>query len=843
MPLAIRHSPMKNNLRHMTAKLPQTSELQKPSKKARRTRSQPVSVRGSLPARLAKRRRSPAKPWNWPPVLVALTAFSSGISLLAGGAWVSVQFMMNPNAFAGLNAQLLEPTESAPADGQPIESLTAIRAQLQQEGVQPAPTIPLKVPGAGANAPADLLMRLMVETAPPKSLICQSPCQQLSELRVYQPVPVAEAKDAKNRQTEQFVRLVSQVSLEGPAESFVIAPLVQSKSNRQGSNRPQALTALEGFRGEPPATKGVWLNLTGYRREGEATIAYGQVFHYNPERTNLSFMAQWTSTAGKLPAWQEVTGDGNPELVVDQSNGIEPKFVVYQLQSRNFLPNPIQLEEISLKEAVLDKSEPAGLSYNQALQLARIGLWSPALKQMEAVKQRRIQSKQEWPEAAQSQLDVIQLHAQIAQTQADAAETDPAQKAYNALLDGRWEEALKIFEADLDNANSIAIALKADKGRLWKRVEGAMKINPETAVRGWGALILAAQQGKPQAQAWLKQQTVPVGGSQDASGVQSAEMLLERLEVALSESTLINHPSQIVGSATPTFEINGADWLKPKQDTSLQLSKGQVWYQVQVAGFHDGQRWLRGLFSNLQVPRIEPGRRLWRILGLNLNSQIQVAAWMPDGTQKTAMATVKAVSFNNGTLQLLAAGEPIPGATPADNLGAGGTVPRPVAFTADKFRWLEPASITMTELNQQQSSWVSAILSNLWRELQAAGSLPGGSVPSSEEMLLESGNWQVQSIDLNGNQVPDAVLTLRPDLYANWNQSGASVAGSDNSSRTRTLIFDDAGKLLYSEFTSGAGQSLTGFADLEDGGPVALVVDGANGYSLKRWVSEKSRFE
>lgn len=768
-----------------------------------------------LPARNPKQ----AKRWQVPPGVVAVAAFAGGLSFLAGGAWMSIQMIMNPDAVMGLN-QFLPERERIPDPGNPPQTLAAIQAEIRGDGLIPG-TVKLLNSPKNPNMEPDLLVPVVIESAPPKHLMCMSPCQQLSELRIYQPVG-----DSKN--AEKHFRLATQTQLEGPAETFVLSGLDSASAKNRVSNRPQALTNIEPLQGEAPPT-GIWLNLTGYRRSGDTTLAYGQVFHYNPDRGHLGLMTQWVSPAGRVPSWQEVTASGRPELVVDQSIGLEPKFEVYQIQARNFVPNPIELTEISLKEPVLQ--DPV---YRDALMLAKSGLWSPAVQLLESLKEQKIKNNQAWPDSAQSQLDVVALHAKVTKAQADAAWSDPAQKALAGIIDGRWEEALKIFEGDLDNTYNISLLLKSDKSAISKRLDAALRQNPSSEVLlAWGAVLRSAKDGKGKAITWFKEQNKNNSSSFETAA--RVNQVLERLDVAMAESLLINHPGKLMGLAVPVAEVNAQDWMLPKKNDPLEKTEGQVWYQVRLAGFHDGQQWLRTPFLNLQLPNIEKGRRLWKVLGLNLDPNLQISVWLPDGSQKTVVATVKAVSFQKGVLELLAAGEQLPEQT---------QFPRPVAFTADKFRWLEPALMNLDELNRSQPVLVMGMLTNLWRELQRAGRLSVKGMPGLDQMLQQSSSWQVQLVDLNGNQLPDAVLTLQSDMASSWAGTGASLPhNSGDSSRPKTLIFDDNGRVIYSEFSSNSAESLTGFADLEDGGPVALVVDTANGYTLKRWMADRRRFE
>jgi hypothetical protein len=814
---------MNNNLINSGANPDPTSKSRKHSLTAMKAKQPPILAKANLPVRTGQQTQAPGVRRSGLSGLVALAAFGTGTGLLAGGAWLSVQLITNP-APASWVSQLPGKREVPVSDEiQPTVSLTEIRAELRKSGLVPAKLVPLNTKTQQLMPSAlgpEQLMQVLV-ASPPKSVKCQSPCKPIQELRIYQPSPPPH----DGSETEQYLRLVTQVPVSGPAESFVLTPVIKSEYDQQGSSRPLPLTALEPLRGQAPKT-GVWLNFTGYRSYGKTKIAYGQVYHYNPEHAHLSLMLEWTSPAGTVPIWQEVTGGGEPELVVNQTQGKDLQFEVYQLRRRNFVPNPIELDPISLKEPALPDE-----SYLEALQLAKNGLWSDAWKLMQSLKAERGKNKQGWPKAAQLQMDAIGFHAKMSQKQADASWADPKDRVLMALLDARWEKALEMFEANLDDSYKTALMLKADKGELWKRVEAALKINPQrAAVKGWGALILAAQEGKAQALAWLDAQ-----GNNSSAIVQQVDKLLERLDVALSESTLIDHSSKIVGSAVPVAEVKTADWLQSQSNASLQLAGGKVWYQVRVAAFHDGEDWVRAPFASLQVPRIEPGRRLWKVLGLNLDQKIEIGVWAANGEEKSVAATVKAVQFRNGAMQLLAEGDAIAGATPAD-FAAGKSWPRAVAFTAKKVQWLKPQLTALAELKKDRPELVKGMLDSLSEELQKAGRLPGNRALNVERILQQSGDWPVQLIDLTGNKLPEAVLTLSSDAFASGKKP-------DGSSGERTLIFDDTGALIYSELTSGAGQSLSGFVDLQDKLPVALMVRGNAGYSLKRWVPETGRFE
>jgi hypothetical protein len=112
----------------------------------------------------------------------------------------------------------------------------------------------------------------------------------------------------------------------------------------------------------------VWLALWDQRQEETNAIAYGYIIYYNPQRQNLLQLLSWQNPNGQLPKWEQVTGGGAKELVIDQTVDLEPQLTVYQVQETNFYLNPIQLAEISLKSPAFEDS-----GYQDALLIARNG--------------------------------------------------------------------------------------------------------------------------------------------------------------------------------------------------------------------------------------------------------------------------------------------------------------------------------------------------------------------------------------------------------------------------------------------------------------------------------------
>lgn len=766
--------------------------------------------------------RSKARGWavrekkgSWATSLLAIALVLSGAGVVTGGVWLSIQMFVNPDAAVWIN-QVLPEWAKNPSHRESPQTLTQIRASLRQLGQIPGEPLPLET-NAHTLQPTSLLLPVLRRRPH-----CQTGCEQIVELRLYQ---LSSWYRQELPKSETYYHLVSQLPVEGPEESFAIAPLVDAETANQGSTRPLPLSELGRFEGITPAP-GVWLYLMGQRVQAGTAITYGHVVHYNPSRTHLSLMLPWTTT-GLVPQWQEVTGGGFPELVVNQTVDLEPQLRVYQVKPLQFILNPIQLEAISLAEPALNDQ-----AYRNALLIARSGLWSPAWKWLQFIKR---QHQGRMPAAAQAQIDLIRLYAQLTQSEAEKTWASPSQEVLADLNDGRWGEALQVFQASVENTQEIAVLLKTDSDRLWNRVKAALRVNPERPeVLAWGALILAAQPGRGSAMAWLNQQpkTTP-------ATVAYIQSLLRRLRGEFSTAKISSsHPSRIVGSVEPVTKVNSAQWLQ-HQKAALKLAD-QQWYQVQIAAYHDGKRWQREPFSGLTLPKTAQALSLWHQLGLDSDPQIQIVVWLPDGQQQTIIATVKAVQLQNGVLRLLAA------ASEMAQVKSAGYQPRPLALTEAALQWVQPAPITLAELNQQQPLWVRAILPVLWQELQkSAQTYEQSAIPSFEAMLLELGEWPVQVINLTDNTLAEVVLTVSSEAIAalNNSESGNSQATNNHQSRPRTLIFSDTGARLYSEFSNSLDQSVTAIADLKDGEPPALLVEGSKTYSLQRWSAKHQRFE
>ncbi|MCP2729547.1 hypothetical protein [Limnofasciculus baicalensis] len=832
-----------------------------------KTRQDPVRRPSTVKkTQLAKKSKTtssppPSRTRGWLVSLGAIAAIITGGAIVAGGIWLSILWMIDPNSVVWLNRFLPEWTHIPVNEASPPKTLAAIEAEIRQSGFIPAEALSLN---SETETQSTSILIPLLKSEPN----CQTDCQKIVELRVYQPT--------EGKGTEVTYRLVNQLTIKEPEEYFVLSSLSETKATNVDGYHSVPLTKISPLNDKAPST-GIWFNLSGERVNDGTNLYYGQVIHYNPDQTHLSVMVEWTSPNEFQPYWQQVTGSTTSELVVNQTVGLEPKFKVYQIQPRKFVPNPIYLQEISLATPAANTP-----TYRNSLLLAQNGLWSLASQLLK----REIKSN--LSASAVAQRDVIQLHAQFTQSQAEQTWATPSQQILTNLIDGRFPEALQLFQTSASDPialQEIISLLKTDTGGLWQRVNAALDANRncgleglcdrskqetilDTNIKSWGALIIAAKQGRGKAIAWLKQLSPTESQTTPSPSDTQIYTLLDYIDGGIAQLSPINsHLSQIIGTAQKITTVKPTDWLQPgdgdlavrneelgtekenKQKTENippnnkqqitnnkppQKEANQVWYQIQVAAFHDGEKWKQKPFVDLLIPTISPGKRLWQYLGLDTSPEIQIAVWTPEGSQEATIATIKAVSYRGGVIQLLAAGYPLPATKRS----------LPLAYSETALRPLEPGSITLSDLNQLQPQWVAKILPVLSQELIKSGKRSSKANSSIAAMLQDMGYWSIQPIDLTGNNQQEAVLTLYEDLSGNLKKLDGQQPLKDNQQyKPRTIIFSDTGALLYSELTKDSNNSLTAIADLGDGGTPALILNGESAYRIERWLEQSKRFE
>lgn len=799
---------------------PEWPPQQNPKKKTENQSKPPVSQETNTKTKKQSPKTAKIiKPKKWPKMVskaIAVFFLCSGAAIVGGGSWLAYQAIIDPASIDQL-FQFAIKAKYPLSGGKTVQTINQIKANLRQTGLTTGTPLLLEKNRATGGMRPDIILPIVTNKPQEKSLICEGSCQQIVELRVYRAIQT-NAPDG-----QPYYQLLDQLKIENPAESFVMESVTGAQSRQKGSGKTLPLTNIQRFTGKVPST-GFWFNLHGKIKLGNQKTPYGQIIYYNPEKYNLSMLLEWKSLGGQEPLWQEISGDGTAELTIDQTVGLDPLFHVYRVQPVKLSPTPFELTKIELESVTNDN-----WAYGQALDLARNGLWSPALKLMASFDKK---TKDKLPIEVQSQLDLILFHAKITQAQAVASWASPSQQILANLIDGRWDKALQIFEKDSSNTYEIATMLQAESQPLWQRIEAANRVSTDTPAQIWGALLLGATEGKRQAMSWFREQQ-NLTGRADRIMRERVNNLLDKLDGSISEAKILkDHVSKIVGTAKPINYVNSSDWLKPQISNNLQLGHQQAWYQVQVTAFHDGNGWLRSPFIEVEANDFVPGqvKRLWQRLGLHQDAKMQIDLWLSDGWQKTINTTVKALQVKDGKLFLLAVGEVVA------NSKLGNQQPQPFAFTNSALKWLQPQTLTLADLAKENPQWSEKILNNLWLELVASGLVKDGNMPSN--LLEKIGNWIIQTIDVTGNNNPDVLFSIKREYLA-------SVDGnlvSHNQSWPHRIIFSDDGSIIYSELKKKQ-QFFTGLVDMNDGGSVALVVDDSGKYSLQRWSATRQKFE
>lgn len=762
-----------------------------------------AGVKKLVPSKPGKKSQSGG--WLWSSLAIAILL--SSVGLMVAFIWFSVVFILNPDELGWVNELLPEWIQL------PINTIEAPQSRKQITDSLSQPQL------AGEIIPLDkeedsFLLPIFQQRAN-----CQSDCQEVVELRVYQ---LAEDREFSS-DSEQLYYLRTQMSVTAPDES-----LIHEGLRHRDDNASLPLRSIKSL-GSDSVSPGVWLAIWGERPEETEAIAYGYIIYYNPQRQSLQQLLAWKSPHGQLPQWEQVTGGGAKELVIDQTVGLEPQLSVYQVEATNFYLNPIQLAPISLQPPAFEDE-----AYKDALSIARSGLWTPAFQWLQFIEK---QHQGNFPPAAKAQVDLIRLHSQLTQAQADISWASPSQQVLAELIDGRWAKALQVFEASPQNAQEIATLLKADNGRLWNRTVAALRVNPHRQdVQVWATLILAAQQGEQRANSWLKSQ--PKITLSHLSYVQSLFPKLAGEVVKIQPPVAINHPSQIIGAVEPMTNINPAEWLQLDRNGQLQLTDQQMWYRVKVSAFYDGKSWLSSPFRSLQPSPTSSTEFFGSTLGINVNPVIQIIVWNPQGHQQVSSARIKGVRWQNGTLQLLAVGAKI-----VDQQN-NPLQPLPLALTPATLEWVQSTPVTVRSLYEQNPQAVETMVGIMWRSLQQTGQIPLGDVPSFEEIQAQVGDWPLQMIDLTNDTQPELVLTISANAIAGLQDLNLYMPKIENNqSRPRTLIVSNNGRVVYTDFQNDAQKALTAIAKLSHSQSLALLVENDKSYSLQLWSEQNQRFE
>jgi hypothetical protein len=413
--------------------------------------------------------------------LAKLALFAS-LALITGMLWLSVEYLLNPDVAFWLDAELFGARQGKKSTVLP-QTIPQIQTALKKVGLTAGQPIVLKQNFAlqpGVKTATDLVLPVLVKD---NIAGCSVPCQRIDQLRLYQALQLPLL--IRIFQRDAYFRLIDAIPVRGPSAADLTA-LDQNPLVSDGSNQPLPLTQSELYTLAPQP--GLWLKLVGLRTQGNSVATYGQVLYFNPVRERLDLMANWVSPPGDVPQWQQVTGDALPELVVDQTVGTEPQYMVYQLSLANGAA--AQLRPIALTAPTFADGD-----YAKALSLARSGLWTAAQQRLTQVKK---DFPKRWTAAAQAQLDYIRLHANVALVQ----------RIMGYLANGSWNSALTVLRSDRAARAEVREMLVADSGRLASRIDAALRNGSNDAsLVIWGALFRSIRTSEAEAITWAKQQT------------------------------------------------------------------------------------------------------------------------------------------------------------------------------------------------------------------------------------------------------------------------------------------------------------------------------------------------
>jgi hypothetical protein len=677
--------------------------------------------------------------------------FPLSILLLGGVIYLGSQLVTNPAAMPWFYPK---DGRSLPiASVNPPQTIAEINAELARSDLRLGEKLPINI--------SDSIYPVLLTRS-----------NEIQEIRIYQPVT-----DTNGQEKFQLVR---KIDITPPDEYFVRAPEFKYKTEKLKpgkANNHMPLTKLQPIEGTPPS-RGIWFMATGK----VDNLTYGQVFCYIAQpQPSLNWAIDWTSPASKSPQWQDFTevtharpnsesgGDSapqqdlpvlapnEPELVLDRSQAFEPSLAAYSVEGSLNPVKPLQLREINLNEG-LKLPKP----YSDALLLASGGLWSQALQKLEAWKSELQAKGTAWSPFVQEQYQLIAWHAKAIKEQADKTIADPGEQALVLALDGRWEPALDAASGSEITAKSTGEMLKLYGVHIWHRVNIALKVEPQSEVFTWGALVILERDGLAAAQSWLQAQT---------GDVKNAIALLQKFDV----SPLGIQPDQMLGTITSLGKTPGDSWLMPPPP----LPSGQTWYTVNVAVIQDADTWRNGPFPSLagRSPLV-----LWQALGMERNPNLSVSLPDTSGQSNLNYLTAHSLSVSgNGELKLLASGpeelEGVLSGSPLTAVVAGGNN----AFVG--------ATGTDTSLSVVDSEIEDRIVRVIYGELQGLGSIS----LNEEEFKQQFRSWSFQTIDITGDGKSDFLLQLSRQQIDVGDRHYPMV-----------VAFDSKGGLIFSDIATNA---------------------------------------
>ncbi len=551
--------------------------------------------------------------------------------------------------------------------------------------------------------------------------VLETETQNIREIRFYQTI--------WDRGVEKYL-LVSTTTVAGIDEYFVRSPkfkyAIEAMPERIRPDRNRLpLKKLSLLNNPPSQYNGVWFSTTG-NVDG---IAYGQIYYFsNDKRSQLLDLDTWTSSTGELPIWRNAlsSNSGSVQLVINQTKAFEPLFLIFQPEEAIVS----SIRKVKLRQVTLNEAKGQPKAYQDALLMASVGLWSPALGKFNLmVDELRSQNKTLSP-FLQEQYDLISIHAKITSDQAQNPNSSLGEKALANLIDGRWTEALAIANDPAYKGDKIAEMLATYHPHIWQRVMTMLTFTGAKEIKLWGGLVVLQRNGLRRAEHWLREQKVDP---------KESNQLLQRLDLA----PITLDPKQLIGTVTYIGKGDaGSEWFLPPP----KLESGQVWYEVRINLIKGGDKWINDPFSELSD---RSSILLWRILGLSLNSSLGVVLYEPNGKSQAATLTAQSLWVgNNGSLKILASGEA--GLAPLLNK----SILPPLVTSGGAFN---PPNGTPVQWQTLSSTTIERIIRTMYRELQRNGEV---SLSIEEFGVLVQQQWTLSSVSLDGVGKPEYLLLL-----------------------------------------------------------------------------------
>ncbi|HEY9888145.1 MAG TPA: hypothetical protein V6D02_07070 [Candidatus Obscuribacterales bacterium] len=759
------------------------------------------SLRAGLvvkPVKTSPTRRSPPpqpprSPALWRQILsgVGIVTLWAGVgSLLSLSLWVSALFILRPQPPPWLRRYgVTGATEWGAAPPQTLATIKAALPPAQRAGT----LLDLALISEDPDLKGLKLLPIWEQRSP-----CSEPCEAIVELRLY-------GLHHREQQTE-YLQLRHQLAVQGPTEAEVLEAIVHSDIGTRGSTYQLPLSGLTPL---PPADlPGSWLTLTGRWQSQGSPVLYGQLLHVSPQTGQISPLLLWKSPPGRLPTWHDLDGIAPPELLVNQSYGLEPNFRFYRVGHPTAANAPAHLQEIGLNplESPLGEAAPA---YQNALFLAQQGLWSQAERLLLPLK---AQLGPQWSPDLEQQLQLIASHARFSQSQADRDWSQPSQKLLALLLDGQWAAALKtVNEGAVGFDRAVLPLLERDANRLWQRLTASLKVSPQQReAQLWGALLLLAKENEAAALKWLT-------NGQNTPLKQEFEAIAQKVAIpAAVPAAPVAAPapapapaspvfSSLLGTATPLAQVVATAWQTPTAAATLTLPPGQRWYAITLEAGYGRQQWQRSLSP--PTPRTPAAvEQFWRSLGLSSPPTLQLVNVTTGQGGPTVQ--INAMQRQGEGVMLLARGATLPP-------GRLIAVP-PGQWQAATTGSAQPLAALLAAAPDGGDRLRSTLQSHLGVDPAPLLAAPN---PGA------TGQW-VTFID---GADPQLLLTVPGGLGGNLPRA--------------TLIMTAQGELLYSNLWGGAGQTLQGWLQPPAGGTAVLMVTQGDRAIPLFWSPRQRRFQ